>query len=149
MYSSFLDAEQHGSRHNELVPSICSSTLLAFLKVSSHKDSQLWLCCKPVCFAGTMLWTSPRLYCVLLGIFYFSKVCKPVKVKGRLSVLYSSRKTTFHDGYFFRPTIEVHLHSNSCFLCKLCLQLSVLTFCRRLLTFEGNQRIKRFGFRCK
>ena len=33
MYSSFLDADQHGARHNELVPSIRSSlSPLAFSK---------------------------------------------------------------------------------------------------------------------
>ena len=91
----------------------------------------LWLCCKPFCFAGTVLWTSLRLYCALLGIFYFVKGCKPVKVKGRLSGLYLFRND-ISSRILLCPTIEVHLHSSSCFLCKLHLKLSGLTFCRRV-----------------
>jgi len=66
-----------------------------------------WLCCKPVCFAGTLLSTGIacplRLYCAFLGNFSFSMAFKRVRVK----VIYRFHihpETTFHDGHHNRNT---------------------------------------------
>jgi len=67
----------------------------------------LWLCCKPVCFAGTLLSTGIacllRLYFAFLGNFSFSMAFKGVRIKV-IYRFYIHPETTFHDGHHNRNT---------------------------------------------